>query len=83
VITDVGGVELLAQCCEAADLVRELAECVAREGVTLETKTGLRGASGAAGHALCLCGHHAAALGRDRRARRKDGAAVGSAMEGK
>jgi hypothetical protein len=42
VITDVGGVELLAQCCESADLVQELAECVAREGKTLQTKTGLR-----------------------------------------
>jgi hypothetical protein len=42
VINDVGGVELLAQCCEAADLVQELAECVAREGKTLQTKTGLR-----------------------------------------
>jgi Phage terminase, small subunit len=42
VISDVGGVELLAQCCEAADLVQELAECVAREGKTLQTKTGLR-----------------------------------------
>jgi Phage terminase, small subunit len=42
VISDVGGVELLAQACEAADLVQELAECVAREGKTLQTKTGLR-----------------------------------------
>jgi hypothetical protein len=42
VIDDVGGVELLAQCCEAADLVQELSECIAREGKTLQTKTGLR-----------------------------------------
>jgi hypothetical protein len=42
VISDVGGVELLCQCCEAADMVQELSECVAREGKTLETKTGLR-----------------------------------------
>jgi Phage terminase, small subunit len=42
VIGDVGGVELLAQACEAADLVQELADCVAREGKTLQTKTGLR-----------------------------------------
>ena len=42
VISDVGGVELLQQCCEAADLVQELAECVAREGKTIQTKTGLR-----------------------------------------
>jgi hypothetical protein len=41
-VTDVGGVELLQQCCEAADLVQELAECVKREGKTLPTKTGLR-----------------------------------------
>jgi hypothetical protein len=39
---DVGGIELLAQCCEAADLVQELAECIEREGKTLQTKTGLR-----------------------------------------
>jgi hypothetical protein len=42
VVSDVGGVELLAQCCECADLVQELSECVAREGKTLQTKTGLR-----------------------------------------
>ena len=42
VVADCGGVELLCQCCEAADLVQELSECVAREGKTLETKTGLR-----------------------------------------
>ena len=42
VIADCGGVELLAQACEATDLVQELAECVAREGKTLQTKTGLR-----------------------------------------
>ena len=42
VVADCGGVELLQQCCEAADLVQELAECVAREGKTLETRTGLR-----------------------------------------
>jgi P27 family predicted phage terminase small subunit len=42
VVTDVGGVELLQQCCEAADLVQELSERVARDGVTLETKTGVR-----------------------------------------
>jgi hypothetical protein len=42
VISDVGGIELLAQCCEAADLVQELADCVAREGKTLQTRTGLR-----------------------------------------
>ena len=42
VIADVGGIELLQQCCEAADLVQELAEWVERDGKTLETKTGLR-----------------------------------------
>jgi hypothetical protein len=42
VVTDVGGVELLQQCCEAADMVQTLSECVAREGPTLETRTGLR-----------------------------------------
>jgi hypothetical protein len=36
-VVDVGGVELLCQCCEAADLVQELSECVAREGVTIQT----------------------------------------------
>ena len=41
-VSDVGGVELLQQCCEAADLVQELSECVAREGKTLATRTGLR-----------------------------------------
>jgi hypothetical protein len=41
-IDDVGGVELLAQCCEAADRVRTLAECIARDGETIQTKTGLR-----------------------------------------
>ena len=41
-VADCGGVELLCQCCEAAGLVQELSECVAREGKTLETKTGLR-----------------------------------------
>ena len=41
-VADCGGVELLQQCCEAADMVQELAECVAREGKTLQTKTGLR-----------------------------------------
>jgi P27 family predicted phage terminase small subunit len=40
VISDCGGIELLCQCCEAADLVQELAECVAREGKTLQTKSG-------------------------------------------
>src|SRR4051812_24662938 len=42
VVADCGGVGLLQQCCEAADLVQELAECVASEGLTLETRTGLR-----------------------------------------
>ena len=42
VITDVGGVELLQQCCECADLVQELSECVARDGKMVSTKSGLR-----------------------------------------
>ena len=41
-IDDCAGVELLAQACEAGDLVQELSECIAREGKTLQTKTGLR-----------------------------------------
>jgi hypothetical protein len=41
VISDVGSVELLAQACEAADLVQEVASAL-REGKTLQTKTGLR-----------------------------------------
>jgi hypothetical protein len=36
VISDVGGVELLCQCCEAADMVQELSECVAREDARME-----------------------------------------------
>jgi hypothetical protein len=40
-ISDVGSVELLAQACEAADLVQEVASAL-REGKTLQTKTGLR-----------------------------------------
>ena len=31
-VADCGGIELLAQCCEAADRVQELAECIARDG---------------------------------------------------
>ena len=41
-VADCGGIELLAQCCEAADRVQELAECIARDGKTIQTKTGLR-----------------------------------------
>jgi Phage terminase, small subunit len=42
VIIDIGGVELLQQCCEAADLVQELAECVARDGKMIPTASGQR-----------------------------------------
>jgi hypothetical protein len=41
-VADCGGVELLAQACEAAELVQELSECVAREGKTLPTRNGVR-----------------------------------------
>ena len=41
-ITDRGGIEVLAQICAMADRAEALAECVARDGETIRTKTGLR-----------------------------------------
>ena len=41
-ITDRGGIELLAQICTMADRAEALAECIARDGETIRTKTGLR-----------------------------------------
>ena len=41
-VDDRGGIELLAQACAAADRAEALAACVARDGETIRTKTGLR-----------------------------------------
>ena len=41
-IADCGGVELLAQCCEAADRVAELAAVIARDGPTIQIGKGYR-----------------------------------------
>ena len=41
-VDDRGGIELLAQVCAAADRAEALAACVARDGETIRTKTGLR-----------------------------------------
>jgi hypothetical protein len=41
-ITDRGGVEVLAQICAMADRAEALADCIARDGETIRTKTGLR-----------------------------------------
>jgi hypothetical protein len=42
VIDDRGGIELLAQACAAVDRAEALGACVARDGETIETRTGLR-----------------------------------------
>jgi hypothetical protein len=42
VIDDRGGIELLAQACAAADRAEALAACVARDGETIKTRTGIR-----------------------------------------
>lgn len=41
-IDDRGGIEILAQICAATDRAEALAECVARDGPTIRTKTGMR-----------------------------------------
>jgi hypothetical protein len=41
-VDDRGGVELLSQACAAADRAEALAACVARDGETIKTRTGLR-----------------------------------------
>jgi len=40
-ITDVGGVELLAQVCQAEDRAEQLADVVARDGHTIYTRAGV------------------------------------------
>lgn len=41
-IDDVGGIEILAQICAAEDRAEALAECIARDGETIKTRTGIR-----------------------------------------
>jgi hypothetical protein len=41
-IVDSGGVEMLMQACEGADRLQEITESIARDGVMLRTKTGLK-----------------------------------------
>jgi hypothetical protein len=41
-VVDVGGAELLAQCCASLDRAEALAAIIDRDGETIPTKTGLR-----------------------------------------
>jgi hypothetical protein len=41
-VVDSGGVELLAQCCEAVDRLGELSDQINNDGLTVRTKQGLR-----------------------------------------
>lgn len=41
-ITDTGGIELLAQMCQAVDRAEELAERIAADGAVLQTRSGPR-----------------------------------------
>jgi hypothetical protein len=42
-IEDIGGTELLMQCCLAADRAQSLADTIDRDGETIHTKAGLKG----------------------------------------
>jgi hypothetical protein len=41
-ITDVGGIELLLQCCHAVDRMKELTDQIDADGPTIRSKAGLR-----------------------------------------
>jgi hypothetical protein len=41
-VSDAGGVELLMQACEASDRLAQIKTQVARDGLTIKTKSGLR-----------------------------------------
>jgi hypothetical protein len=53
VITDVAGIETLAQCCQMLDRAEAIAEEIARDGVVLRTPRGARAHSGVKEELMC------------------------------